>query len=529
MNYEKAEIFYKQGYNIYNLSSEFYTDKCKSANINGNDIVIKDRIEEIYPYNVSFCSIGCELNNVEIESKRVKCSCNISYNEEIIDINNNNRTKLNASENFFIYLLDSLNYKIFGCFKIIFESDIKDLIINVGFFFGIGFILFNIICYSIFSCYYLPKIRIQIYKLIPNNNSIFKKENSFLDNKKKRIKRKKNTRKSKTIKASNILNFYLGNPNRKKSTTRKQSRRTTVKRSSEIRNIERENTINRNIVKIGTVKRQKRKRYTTKRKSNLKLSKEGSDIKENKLSDESLFNNENDIIIDNLNKIEEKDYNALPYSQALKLDKRNIFSIYISLIKMKIDIIPILFYPEEFTHISLTLSIYTFEFFFSFFLNALLFTDDVVSEKYHNNGQLDFFTTIFLSLTSNIISSIIMYFIEYLVAYREYLSKLVKDLKEKYEYILTFKKLYFVLKIKIFLFFIISFILSLIFSLYLIIFCQIYKKSQVSLIINFIIGLVESLAYSVGVSLIITFLRYLGLKLKTITLYRTSVYLFEKL
>ena len=196
---------------------------------------------------------------------------------------------------------------------------------------------------------------------------------------------------------------------------------------------------------------------------------------------------------------------------------------------MKIEIISILIYPEEFTHKSLTLSLYSFDFLFSFFMNGLLYTDDIVSEKYHNNGQLNFFTTIFLSLTSNIISSIIMYFIRKLVSYNEYFSRLVRDLKKKNEYIMAFTKLYFILKIKIFLFFIISFILSLIFSLYLLIFCEIYKKSQTSLIINYIIGIVESLAYSVGVSLIISILRYLGLKLKIINIYKTSVYLNEKL
>ena len=196
---------------------------------------------------------------------------------------------------------------------------------------------------------------------------------------------------------------------------------------------------------------------------------------------------------------------------------------------MKIDIISILFYPEEFTHKSLTVCLYTLDFLFSFFLNALLYTDDVVSEKYHNNGQLNFFTTIFLSLTSNIISSIIMFFIQKLATYSEYLSIMVRDISKKYEFILTFKKLYLVLKIKIFLFYSISFILSLFIALYLIIFCKIYNKSQSSLIVNYIMGLIESLAYSVGVSLIICILRYSGIKLKIINIYRTSVYLNEKL
>ena len=64
--------------------------------------------------------------------------------------------------------------------------------------------------------------------------------------------------------------------------------------------------------------------------------------------------------------------------------------------------------------------------------------------------------------------------------------------------------------------------------IYILIFCQIYKKSQNSLLINYLLGLIESLAYSVGISLIICVLRFIGLKCKLKRIYRTSVYLDEK-
>ena len=95
----------------------------------------------------------------------------------------------------------------------------------------------------------------------------------------------------------------------------------------------------------------------------------------------------------------------------------------------------------------------------------------------------------------------------------------------KKEFILTFQKLYLVIKIKVFFFFNISFIFSLFISIYILIFCQIYKKSQGSLIINYLMSLIESSAYSVGVPFIISILRYLGLKRKIIYIYKSSVYL----
>ena len=485
INYEEAKIFSMQGYNIYNLSSEFYTDKCSSANINGNDIVLNDRIEEIYPYNASFCPNGCGLDTVKIESKRVKCSCNISYSEEKVEITDN-QTKINDDDdNFLTYLLDSLNYKIFGCYKIILSLHFKDLVTNAGFYFGAIIILFKIISCFIFSYYFLKQIRLQIYKSIPNNKNLLK-----------RLERKTKT---------NIPNKYILSENEK------------------INDMEIKETLSNDKIDSAVVL-MRRKRKGTKRKTSKRYKR---NLRENNIknSNEDLNTQQKYEVITNVEQIEEKDYNNLPYTQALNLDKRNFFSLYLSLIKMKIDIISILFYPDDFTHQSLTLSIYIFDFLFSFFMNALLYTDDVVSEKYHNNGQLDYLTSLFLSLASNIIFSFIMNFIKKLDSYEEYLSVLVKDIGKEYEYILIFKKLFLVLKIKVFFFYIISFILSIFFSLYLIIFCQIYKKSQVSLIENYAMGFIESLVYSVGVSLIICILRYIGLRLRLIHIYRTSVYL----
>ena len=50
---------------------------------------------------------------------------------------------------------------------------------NLGFFFGIGFILFNIICCFIFSIYFLPRLKIQVYKLLPKKKTLLEKIYSF--------------------------------------------------------------------------------------------------------------------------------------------------------------------------------------------------------------------------------------------------------------------------------------------------------------------------------------------------------------
>ena len=183
---------------------------------------------------------------------------------------------------------------------------------------------------------------------------------------------------------------------------------------------------------------------------------------------------------------------------------------------------------KYFSNYSIDLSIYMFHLLFNFFMNALLYTDDVVSKKYHNNGTLDYWTSIILSLISNIISSFGIWIIKKLTSYSNYLSLIAKEMDNKNLYLITFQKLYNLIILKILLFYCLSFFLSSCFVYYLTIFCIIYNKSQISLLVNYIIGEVESFLKSVLMSIIISLLRFFGLKFKLKQIYRISVYLDDK-
>ena len=510
VHFKEAVIFYSQGYNIHNLSSNFYNDKCTAAYINGNDIIIKDRIDDIYPYNVSFCPKSCRLNNTEINKKRFNCSCNISFIENLFVDKENEDIHLNLQNddnNYFIYLSDMLNYKLFGCPQILINSSFKDYISNIGLYLGGIVILFNIIALCIFYSCFLFTIRTEIYKLIPTKIKLREK---IVKIKKRRRKNTKN----------DVKNNKFSNPIYKKSGNNSKTNLTSIK-----------------------YERKKIKSKIKKIKLNQNDSTKNSNIKFNK----SKFNNKNVIFKSNIltqnnklisieknmiKKIELNDedidpnyYNNIPYTQALRIDKRNIFVIFFSLIKMKIEIITIIFYPEEFTNRFLLLSIYFLEFLFSYFMNAFLYSDDVVSQKYHNNGKLDFITSLSLSLMSNIISSIAIWIIKKITNYYEYFQNIVKNVQKERIFMYLFKKIYKFMKIQILAYFILNFIICFCITYYLLIFCIIYKKSQISLLINYFLSVVEYLIKSFSVSLIACIIRFISLKIKSRRLYRTSIYL----
>ena len=226
--------------------------------------------------------------------------------------------------------------------------------------------------------------------------------------------------------------------------------------------------------------------------------------------------------------IDKKELNEIPYTQALRIDKRSICEIFLYIIANKIEIINIFFYKNIYVHLSMSISIYLFSFLLDIAMNCFLYTDDVISEKYHNDGSLEMFTSLSLSFCSNIISSIITYILKKFGEYSDLLELMIRDIHLKNYFYMNIIKFRKYLKLRLSLFYIIQYLLLLLITYYVTIFCIVYNKSQVSIMINYIYGILESLAISFGISLIITILRYLSLKNKWIKIYRTSQYLNDK-
>ena len=415
-----------------------------------------------------------------------------------------------------------LNYKLFGCHKIIKNAILQDYYTNIGLYLGLIIIGFNISCLFIFYFYFLFQIRTELFKLIPNKKKLYNNYKETL----KLIQSSNFSLKAESKVINNSIN-KKNSYNKKNSFSKKNS---IDKKDNKISiNIKLKNKNNKN-------QNKKKSKFSTEAEKFNNSSKISKFInptqKANNLNKKTKIdidkNFESKIIVNDKN-VEPNEYNKVPYSQALRIDKRNIFIVFISLIKMKIEIITIILYPEEFTNRPLLLSIYLLDFLFNYFMNALLYSDDVVSQKYHNNGSLDFITSITLSVFSNIISSIIIWLIKKLTNYHEFLQSIIKEIKSEKYFLFLFKRVYTSLKFKIITYFIISFLISIGITYYLFIFCIIYKKSQISLFSNFVLGEVESFAKSFAITLIVCILRVVSLKLKIKQLYRTSVYLDDVL
>jgi hypothetical protein len=226
--------------------------------------------------------------------------------------------------------------------------------------------------------------------------------------------------------------------------------------------------------------------------------------------------------------VDRKEINRVPFSQALRIDKRNYCQIFLSYLAKEIDIIKIFYYRSPYDHISIALSLYAFESCIDLTFNCFLCTDEVVSQKYHNKGSLKFITSLSISLLSNIISSLIVFLIEKIVDYGDKLEYIVKEIYKKSNYFYTYMLFKKYLVIKLTFFFILQTLFNIVMCYFLTIFCTIYHKIQRSIIINYILGICQSLILSLIIAIFSSFIRFLSLKYRWRYMYYTSKHLFEK-
>ena len=397
-----------------------------------------------------------------------------------------------------------INYKVFTCLDIM--NNWQNYISNYGFLIGAIIYLMIFVLFIIYLCRGNNAIKIKYLNHEPKKDDENKK--SYIIDLGEASKRfKLSSSRSNIINEENTL-FNSQNKQKKKKKKSKSNPPSSKNKSSSSK----ENKTN-NSHKRKKIKNKKSKKIKTK-------------IKDNEFQDK---------IIISIKKINEKDennsieYNELTYAQAILKDERNIFQIFFSYFNAKIELVQIIFYPKEFDHFSLALSLFLYELLIDFTLNALLFSDDIISQKYYNNGNLLFITSNILSIASNIISSLYIYLIEFLVNYNDILDAAKQETNSEILFYKIFLKIYKLILCKIRIFYIFVFITGLGCVYYLLLFCSIYKRIQKNLFINYIIGTLWSFGYKIIFSILSTIMRKIALLKRYKRLYLIAKFIDEKL
>ena len=129
-----------------------------------------------------------------------------------------------------------------------------------------------------------------------------------------------------------------------------------------------------------------------------------------------------------------------------------------------------------------------------------------------------------LSGFSNILSSIIDYYLELLIGFEEKLLN-IKEIKKEFIFLRVFSIILREAIIRVIIFFFIEILIILFCSYYLFIFFTIYHKSQMSMLQNYVVSLLEGWLINFIIAFLIITFRKLGLKCNNIYIYNTSKYL----
>ena len=212
----------------------------------------------------------------------------------------------------------------------------------------------------------------------------------------------------------------------------------------------------------------------------------------------------------------------LGYEESLIYDKRSFMKMYFSFLKESQIILNTFFSKNYLDLFIIKLSFLIFTFQISFFLNALFYTEDYISEAYHNDGVLNFVSSLPKSIYSFMVTMIITNLLRMLSNSKNELMRIIITQRKAQNYTELINIKLLKLRKKLIVYFILIVLLGLFFLYYVTSFCAVYYNSQkywlVGCVESFILDSFEALFICV----FITLFRYLSIKKRIRYLYSLS-------
>ena len=137
-------------------------------------------------------------------------------------------------------------------------------------------------------------------------------------------------------------------------------------------------------------------------------------------------NKDKNMVNNDINEYNDYELNDLIYEEAIKIDKRNFFEYYFSLLKRK-HLLLFSFYPNNDYNLRIIkISLFLFSFSLNYTINALFFNDKTIHKIYIDEGIYNFIFQIAQIIYSTIISSIILLIIKFLSFFLFFIAGILK-------------------------------------------------------------------------------------------------------
>ena len=208
----------------------------------------------------------------------------------------------------------------------------------------------------------------------------------------------------------------------------------------------------------------------------------------NKIKEKGEHNNNNYEEIDNqsnvdnyliFQKMNDYEINTLSYKDAIFYDKRTYIQYYWSILKKGNMILFSFIVNNDYNSMIIKICLFLFYFGLYCTVNALFFNDSTMHKLYIDGGKYDFIYQIPHVIYSTIISSAINTLMKMLsLTEKSIVSVKIQFLKKGKDFEKKIDETKKSIKIKFFLFFLVSYILFIFFWIYVACFCAVYKNTQ---------------------------------------------------
>ena len=536
LNLSKYSDFFDKGIDILNSSDSFFNDICYTYSDGGSDVILSDRIAEIYQ-NYSLCDSGCDYEGIDTVNLTVSCSCSVVTNAT--DDEEDEEANL---KDIILGLFEDSTFGVVKCYKLVFSFDNKKK--NIGFWLFLVIIICHIPLYALF----FKNGIIPIQKYIENEMEKYhylEKRNE--ENPSKKIEKDNENNKNNEFNFGKNINDSL-NKEENENTDKKinfvlpnivpknENIPQKIKISSdnpksneliEIENNTKREETNNDLVNIYNPKKEEREREEkNKRNAYFFIQIDANNSVNNEIPPESNY------ILDNYE-----------FDTAVKYDNRTFWRILYIVMLSKDNILNTFLLRSPLESQPLRICLLLFAYTSDLALNTLFYFSDNISDKYHYTGNNLFWYTLFnnilISVISTILSLILGGILEMMTNSKDSIEDEFKEeerkmrenekycvsIERKHEILEKIKKSLKYLKLKMIIFIVLDFIILLFFFYFVSSFCEVYQSTQTSWISDAVVSVIISFPIEIGISLAITIIYKISLKYKWELFYKIAMLL----
>ena len=533
VNIKKILYGRKYGIDLFDPYSDFFNDICfKFTSEKGSDVTLESRVEDYYQ-NITLCDEKENSHylgyNYSEDNDIITYRCAFGFYKS----ENEKSSNLDLIDSEIKTYVSVSNLKVITCYKKF--LNLKDLIKNYGGSICILVIIIQFICFLLFCFLGIKYIKKQLEDLFTLGNEIIRRKSLLTENHLTIENDSKdhfnNFIQEKCPKLQN-QEKPVSNPPKNKEISENKDNEIQKENSIEANKINRQETSGDIKVEIKEENNNEEKKATNERKDIIEDKDFRNKVLDNKLSSSVIkkskgqFDKETNIDLDmksessQLYDYEIDELNELPFDKALKKDKRNFCVYYCNILAVSHIILNLFFRQSDYNLFVVKLGLLFMTFPINLTFNSFFFTNEKIKINYVKS--VEDISTFWSNISNTVYSSILSSTFLIILKFISLTHNSIRALRKIKNVELAKKKsvcLLRCIKLRIFIYYILSFAFLIIFGFYVLCFCAIFENTQLILVRSTFTSWLISLLYPFIICFITSLFRSLSFTCESKCLY----------